>query len=153
MAFKNPFKFIKKANKSFNIYLDNYKKIEKFLDSQSNNQLKLDQLIEVFEENQRKNDAFFDAFLDIISDNRKVLDGFVEAYGEEIIVDDGYPADRDTIEKLCHLPVIALLNKENPVVGSHYSKSSSSASLWSSQPQLGHCQPHLAGDLGMQHPA
>lgn len=64
---KNPLNFIKKANKTFNIYLENYKRIDSFLNE--------------YEKDQKKNDTFFNAFLDIYGENQKKTDESLERYG------------------------------------------------------------------------
>lgn len=86
MYLKNPLNFIKKANRSFNIYLENYKKINDFLDAQMENQTKLDQFIARYEEDREKLDSLLEnqekmtALIPIYDENRKNMDIFIDSY-------------------------------------------------------------------------
>ena len=68
--FKNPFNFIKKANKTFNIYLANHKKLEAFLGS--------------YGENRKKTEAFWNAFLDIYGENQEKTEAFIDYVQEDL---------------------------------------------------------------------
>jgi FkbM family methyltransferase len=66
VSLKNPLNFIKKANRTFNVYLGNYKRIDDFLNA--------------YERDQQKSDAFLNAFLDIYGENQEKTDKFIEKY-------------------------------------------------------------------------
>ena len=65
---KNPLNFIRKANRTFNIYLENYKEIDAFLNA--------------YEEDQKRSNAFWDAFLDIYGENQEKTEQFIKRYDE-----------------------------------------------------------------------
>ncbi len=66
VSLKNPLNFIKKANRTFNVYLGNYKRIDDFLNA--------------YERDQQKSDAFLNAFLDIYGENQEKTDKFIKRY-------------------------------------------------------------------------
>ncbi|AXV40751.1 FkbM family methyltransferase [Methanobacterium sp. BAmetb5] len=98
VSLKNPLNFIKKANRTFNVYLGNYKRIDDFLnayerdqqksdaflnaflDIYGENQEKTNKFIEKYEHNQEKTDAFLNAFLDIYGENQEKTNKFIEKY-------------------------------------------------------------------------
>ncbi|NMO08462.1 FkbM family methyltransferase [Methanobacterium subterraneum] len=97
-SFMSPLNFIKKANRTFNVYLGNYKRIDSFLNSYERNQEKTEaflkafldiygenqakneEFIEKYENNQEKTEAFLKAFLDIYGENQAKNEEFIEKY-------------------------------------------------------------------------
>ena len=77
MSFRNPLNFIKKANRSFNVYLENYKRINGFLNAYGNNQKKIEDFLAVYRENQKTTDEF----LAVYRENQKKTEEFMERYG------------------------------------------------------------------------
>ena len=98
VSLKNPLNFIKKANRTFNVYLGNYNRIDSFLNSYERNQEKTEAFLKAFldiygenqektnkfieknEHNQEKNEAFIKAFLDIYGENQEKTNKFIEKY-------------------------------------------------------------------------
>jgi FkbM family methyltransferase len=98
VSFKNPLNFIKKANRTFNVYLGNYKKIDSFLnlyeknqektetflkaflDIYGENQEKTNNFIKKYENNQEKTEAFLNGFLDIYGENQEKTNNFIKKY-------------------------------------------------------------------------
>jgi FkbM family methyltransferase len=80
MKFKNPLNFLKKANRSFNLYLENYEKINTFFKNYKNNQKKTNQLLEAYGETQQKTNTYLEAFLDICKDNQDRTDKLIQKY-------------------------------------------------------------------------
>ncbi len=98
VSFKNPLNFIKKANRTFNVYLGNYKKIDSFLnlyeknqektetflkaflDIYGENQEKTNNFIKKYENNQEKTETFLKAFLDIYGENQEKTNNFIKKY-------------------------------------------------------------------------
>ena len=80
VSFKNPLNFIKKANRTFNVYLGNYKRIDSFLNSYERNQEKtetlLNTLLNQHEENQEKTNKFLDNYQKNQTQNKQ----FTEKY-------------------------------------------------------------------------
>lgn len=66
VSLRSPLNFIKKANRTFNVYLGNYKRIDSFLNS--------------YEKNQEKNETFIKAFLDIYGENQEKTNNFIKKY-------------------------------------------------------------------------
>ena len=82
ISFKNPLNFIKKANRTFNIYLENYKRIDSFLNSYERNQEKTNNFLKKYEENQEITEAFLNAFVDIYGENQEKTNNCLEKYEE-----------------------------------------------------------------------
>lgn len=89
----NPLNFIRKANRAFNIFLGNYKKLDDSLNSQLKYQEKFDQFIGRYGEDQKninasmgKCNALLDDLLDVYNVNQKKLDDFLDFY--TFIMDD-----------------------------------------------------------------
>jgi len=86
VSFKNPLNFIKKANRTFNVYLENYKRIDSFLNLYERNQEKTNNFIKKYENNQKITEAFLNAFVDIYGENQEktetFLNGFLNTYKE-----------------------------------------------------------------------
>jgi len=94
VSFKNPLNFIKKANRTFNVYLGNYKRIDSFLNSYEENQEKtetlLNGLLNQHEENQEKTNKFLDnyqknqtqnkQFIEKYEHNQKKIDDCIDSY-------------------------------------------------------------------------
>lgn len=72
---KNPLNFIKKANRTFNLYLENYKKIDAFLNTYNKDEEKMNRSLKVYARNQKKMESLFSAFLDLYVENQEKLDG------------------------------------------------------------------------------
>jgi FkbM family methyltransferase len=94
MAFKNPFNFIRKANRAFNLFLENFKRIDDSLNAQFKNQEKLDLFMMRYGEDQKNinarltnydatlstYNALLSALLDVYGENQKKTDDFLDSY-------------------------------------------------------------------------
>ncbi|CEL25361.1 FkbM family methyltransferase [Methanobacterium formicicum] len=76
VSFKNPFSFIKKANRTFNIYLENYKRIDSFLNSYEKDQQKTEKFIKKYEHNQQKTEKFIKKY----EHNQQKTEKFIKKY-------------------------------------------------------------------------
>lgn len=80
VSFKNPLNFIKKANRAFNVYLGNYKRIDSFLNSYEKNQEKTNNFMEKYEHDQEKTETFLNGFLEIYRENQEKTNACIDSY-------------------------------------------------------------------------
>jgi FkbM family methyltransferase len=71
VSFKNPLNFIKKANRTFNVYLENYKRIDSFLNSYEKNQTQNKQFTEKYKHNQQKTETLLNTLLNQHEENQQ----------------------------------------------------------------------------------
>ncbi|HTX60797.1 MAG TPA: FkbM family methyltransferase [Methanobacterium sp.] len=129
MAFKNPVNFFKKANRSFNIYLENYKnknsKIDDLLKDQEKFNALLGALIDIYGENQRKTDEILDSYDPVGEDLKNAIINYNKNYdnsrkyffnGEEHLFKN---MDTDKFFQMCSFNDIKLLShspRENKIL-------------------------------------
>lgn len=84
VSLKNPLNFIRKANRTFNVYLGNYKRIDSFLNSYERNQEKIDAFLkaflDIYGENQEKTETHLNNLLDILRENQEKINKFLDNY-------------------------------------------------------------------------
>ena len=92
MAIKNPYKFVEKANDAFNLYLEKYAEIEKYMISSKKEQEELKNLIVSFinqySNNQEKINSINNKFIELLEDikedsnNNELLNNLDESIGK-----------------------------------------------------------------------